>query len=256
VGVRSFMRWAEHMEDETDHMLCLVRYFDNRSVQNPQLWKERIFPELTGFLSARMQEPSQYHLHLDVHSSIAFAAGYCLDSKSGIDVVPVQRTSSGKIPWRPAQAKHGGDLSSWSCTNVERASDGNDVALAISATHDILSDVQLYVDRELPMVKKIVSLVMCPRPSSTAVQNGTHALLLAQDIAAIAKGRSARERTGRLHIFASAPNALAFFLGQLARSFGACVLYEYDFESNAPGAYQPSLTFPPQRSTSGLGNGE
>jgi hypothetical protein len=27
IGVRSFMRWAEYMEDETDHMLCLVRHF-------------------------------------------------------------------------------------------------------------------------------------------------------------------------------------------------------------------------------------
>jgi hypothetical protein len=255
VGVRSFMRWAEYMEDETDYMLCLVRYFDNRMIQNPPLWKERIFPELTGFLSDTMRQPCQYHLHLDAHASIAFAAGYCLDSKSGVDVVPVQRTSSGKIPWRPTRAEQGGDLSSWSCTDVERASDGNDVALAISVTHDILSDVQLYVNRELPTVRRIVSLTVCPRPCSTAVQDGTHALLLAQDIATIVKKRSVRERIGTLHIFAAAPNAMAFFLGQLAHGFGPCVLYEYDFESNAPGAYRPSLTFPPQRSASGLGNG-
>ncbi|MHC0068683.1 SAVED domain-containing protein [Nostoc sp. UIC 10890] len=53
------------------------------------------------------------------------------------------------------------------------------------------------------------------------------------------------ERQGVLHIFIAAPNALVFFIGQLARSFGSCIVYEYDFDRNIPGAYQPSLKFPP-----------
>ncbi len=246
VGVRSFLRWTEYMEDETDHMLCLVRHFDNRMIRDPQLWQGALFPELARFLSENLREPCPYHLHLDVHVSIAFAAGYCLHSKSGVNVVPVQQTPSGRVPWQPIYTERDEDSPNWSHAEIECTSDGNDVAVAISATHNMLGDVQLYVDRTLPEVRRIVSLAARPKPSSTAVRDGTHALALAQEVASIVKQRSSEERMGRLHIFAAAPNALVFFLGQLARSFGSCIVYEYDFESNAPGAYQPSLMFPIQ----------
>jgi hypothetical protein len=83
-------------------------------------------------------------------------------------------------------------------------------------------------------------------PNNQVVKDGAHTKLLASQLAAYIKtDRIGKERQGKLHIFAAAPNALIFFLGQLARSFGACTLYEYDFETNALGAYQPSLSFPP-----------
>ena len=43
------------------------------------------------------------------------------------------------------------------------------------------------------------------------------------------------------------PNGLVFFLGQQGRGFGACLLYEYNFEQNLPGDYHHTLTFPPLR---------
>lgn len=43
IGIRSFMRWAEHMEDETEEMLDLVRHFDNRHVRDQELWRSTIF---------------------------------------------------------------------------------------------------------------------------------------------------------------------------------------------------------------------
>lgn len=244
VGVRSFMGWTEYMEDKTDYMLCLVRHFDNRMIRDPRLWQGVVFPELASFLSDSMRESCRYHLYLDVHASIAFAAGYCLHSKSGVNVTPVQKTRSGTVCWQPTYSEGHGDSPSWSRAEIECTSDRNDVAVAISATHDVLGDVQLYVDRTLPEVRRIVSLAARSKPSSTAVRDGTHALTLAQEVASIVRQRSSEERMGRLHIFAAAPNALVFFLGQLAHSFGRCVLYEYDLEGNLPGAYQPSLMFP------------
>ena len=48
------------------------------------------------------------------------------------------------------------------------------------------------------------------------------------------------------HLRRAAPNAFMFFLGQLAKGFGPCTVYEYDFDTNAPGAYQASISFPPR----------
>jgi hypothetical protein len=76
------------------------------------------------------------------------------------------------------------------------------------------------------------------------VLDGNHALFLAEELAVLLKQRSREERASRLHIFASAPNGLMFFLGQMGKAFGPCELYEYHFESNALGAYQASLSFP------------
>jgi hypothetical protein len=36
----------------------------------------------------------------------------------------------------------------------------------------------------------------------------------------------------------------SFLLGRFAQGFGPSVVYEYDFESNAPGAYQPGVRVP------------
>lgn len=244
IGVRSFLRWAEHMEDETECMLCLVPYFDNRLIRDPRLWQENVLPELSSFLREKTREPRCYHLHLDVHTSIAFGAGYCLPPKSGVNVIPIQKTSAGSIPWQPCCVEQTKNSAMWSCQEIVCNPNGTDVAIAVSATHDVLKDVQIYLQQALPEASRIVSFVMNPKPSSTAIRDGTHALSLAQDLVAAIKQRSTAERMGRLHIFAAAPNALTFFLGQLSHGFGSCVLYEYDFEGNTPGAYRPSLTFP------------
>jgi hypothetical protein len=124
--------------------------------------------------------------------------------------------------------------------------DGTDVALALAVTHDIAPDVQFYSTQAYLPIRRIISCTASSRPAPQAVFDATHAKLLADQLSAhIRSDRTISERQGRLHIFAAAPNALVFFIGQVARSFGRCILYDYDFDSNAPGAYQRSLIFPP-----------
>lgn len=246
IGIRSFMRWAEHMEDETEDMLCLVRHFDNRNIRGTRLWQASVFPEVRNFMTKNAKQGRSAHLMLDTHSSIAFAAGYCVEAKSGADILPVQRTREGKEVWRPDPDAAARESSGWALKGHERSTDGSDVALAVSVTHDVFDDVEEFVGRELPQVRRIMSCSVEPRPGPAAVRGATHAFALAGEIAARLKMRSREERAGRLHIFAAAPNAFMFFLGQLAKSFGCCTMYEYDFETSAPGAYQASISFPPQ----------
>lgn len=76
-----------------------------------------------------------------------------------------------------------------------------------------------------------------------SVQDGTHAALLANSIYEVIGRRNLAERRAVLHIFASAPNALMFFLGQNSMGFGKCILYEYDFEQMNSCTYSPSFYF-------------
>ena len=246
VGLRSFLRWAERMELETQHMLCLVPRFDGRNIQAAGHWHDSVFPRLSEFVEQTMRGECAYHLHIDAHSSIAFAAGYCLDAKSGARVFPVQKTKGkGKVIWDPTPASADCQNADWCCDDHFLESDGEEVALAVCVTHDVTEDVRLYIERELPEVKRILVCRTSPL-GANALANGVHADALAQTLANILKKqRSVQERQARLHVFGAAPNALMFFLGQHSRSFGQFTLYEYDFDTSQPGAYQPSLSFPP-----------
>jgi SMODS-associated and fused to various effectors sensor domain len=159
-------------------------------------------------------------------------------------VALVQSTASGREIWRPDPGREPGAYPTWTLAE-KRAGHDPDMVIALSVTHNVLKDVEAYVSRSLPQVGRILSCTLPPAPSNRAIADATHAQLLASQLSSYLKeNRTEEERQGQLHIFAAAPNAFVFFLGQLGRSLGPCTLYEYDFETNALGAYQPSLSFP------------
>jgi hypothetical protein len=247
IGVRSFIHWAEYLEDQTEAMLPLDAHFDNRRIREPRLWNEVVTPKIVDFLGTNVRSGRPYRLHLDTHTSVAFAAGYCLDPKSGVDIAIVQSTMSGKVLYHHDAVVATSDYPGWSYLEETRQhTTGNDVAIALCVTYPILQDVREYVEHNVPSVRRIISLTILPQPSQSSVRDGTHALVLAQAAASMLKEkRTIPERMGVLHIFASAPNSLVFSLGRFARSFGCCQLYEYEFEANTCGAYTPSIALPP-----------
>ncbi|PSB40830.1 hypothetical protein C7B80_32425 [Cyanosarcina cf. burmensis CCALA 770] len=109
-----------------------------------------------------------------------------------------------------------------------------------------MPDVEAYIAQSNLPIRRIISCVLPAGPSQQGVLDANHAKLLATQLSNhLRSDRTAAERKAKLHIFAAAPNALVFSIGQLARSFGSCVFYEYDFDRSTPGAYQPALNFPP-----------
>ena len=96
IGIRSFIRWAEQLEDETDELLNLLDLFDGRTIKSADLWHSSVYPSVAAFLRQHTRLGLRHHLHLHTHATVAFAAGYCLDSKSGVEVVPVQSTIHGR----------------------------------------------------------------------------------------------------------------------------------------------------------------
>jgi hypothetical protein len=247
LAIRSFRNPYVADTEKPDDVLDLSSFFkapDGRHIEELSLWREEVFPRLHEFLLryARARRPIVFDFA--AHATIAFAAGYCLEAKSGLDVTLLQRGQRGVKPWRaeagPARV---GPL--WrEEKDVTWNPKSSTVALAVSVTNEVLEDVTLYLKRSRTAVGRIVPMTLHPQPGGTAVEDGLHALQLAQDLSLRIRGRSAQERTRPLHLFAAAPNALLFFLGQLARSFGEVQLYEHDFPSGKPGAYVPSLRLP------------
>jgi hypothetical protein len=246
VGFRSFLRWAENLEDETDAMLDLVRWFDGRHVKSQELWQQHIYPEISSFITNHLRHSQQCHLHLHVHISIAFAVGYCLDSKSGIDTSVVQSSRFGREVWRPSSQLDATNYPRWQVEPELIQVNGTDVAVALCVTHDVKYDVQSYISRVNLPIRRILTFTLPDGSNQRSILDADHAKLLAEQLSALLRGmRTDVERQGRLHLFVAAPNALVFFIGQTARSFGSTVLYEYDFDRNTAGAYQASLEFPP-----------
>jgi hypothetical protein len=249
VGIRSFTRRAEDMDEEMNALLRLENHFDGRHIKSAELWHKAVYPELETFLERNLNGRDRHLLHLSTHMSIAFACGYLLDPKSGVDVVPVQRTS-GKQEWHPAvdpsEARLGLPGELWNMDPVPLRADRQDLVIALSVTQDVFEDVAAYAQKNLPSASRILNFEVSPGASQFSVRSGTHALLLAEDLMTRFKdARSSGERVGTVHRFAAAPTGFMFFAGRFARGLGRCMVYEFDFESGGLGAYEPALMFPP-----------
>lgn len=242
IGIRSFLRFAEHLEDQTAHLLCLLRYFDIRHIRDAASWQRDIGPQIKTFLSAHTGRSDRYLLHLDAHASIAVAAGHVLDMKSGVDAALVQR-GPGKtsiwefIPTAPPSAPA-------IAQRIEVINNSApDIAVALSVSNEIAPEVIDYARNNLPTVGKVVALATTPAIGQFAVRDATHAFQIAE--AAVGAIRAHRPAGGgTIHLFSSAPNTLMFFFGRMTTGLGRMQLYEYLFELGIPAAYVPAITLP------------
>jgi len=249
IGIRSFKRGTDTIAFETEDYLCLLHHFIGRFVIDEALWESDILPSLSAFSERVVAHNKPLHIHLDTHHSIAFALGYNLDSKCGVSTVIIQKTRSGRIAFEA-------NLESEEFLKYENAPNwlydeetideaGSDIVLSLNVTHDIKGEVREYVTENLKNVSRIVSATIINGPSPTSIRDGNHILLAVQEL--VKKLRSTRkgqEKSGFMHLFAAAPNALLFSLGQHFKVFGKLKLYEYDFECNQTGSYRLSIKLP------------
>lgn len=244
LAIRSFQDPYLGDNQTPDDLLDLTPFFNGRYIKEAALWRTEVYPRLADFLRRYEKERKPLVLDFAAHLTIAFAAGYCLEAKSGLQTTVLQRSQKGVERWK-AEAGPARPGPLWrNEADLELNPKSAAVAIAISATHDITGDVNFYLKKSHKAVGRLVPAMVYPKPSSTSVEDGQHALQLAQDLSLKIRERSFEERRRPLHLFTASPNAILFFLGQLSRSFGAIQLYEHDFPSRKPGAYIPSLLLP------------
>ena len=245
IGVRSFIRRAEHLEDVTEELLCLVPHFDYRALRAGRDWSMGVAAEVRTFLARVTTPGGEYLLHLDTHGTIAFFCGACLDTKSGSRVRLVQKRAGGMTVWEAGASNGVPPTPHLAVEEVAGNAGGPAVALSVSLTHDARADVAHYVSERLPSVGRVIHCRPPLGASQLSVRDGSHAFAIAEEVVRIARGsRSAATAGQPLHLFISAPNGVQFYLGQLSRMLGPIALYEFDPEAGTLGAYQPSLTLP------------
>jgi hypothetical protein len=242
IGIRSFLRGAENLEDKADNLICFLNKFEGRYLKKEYSWNHDIYSKREEFIKSNMNGEVEYKLLLDTHASIAFAAGRLLDSKSGINVTPVQKTTTGVQIWA-VDNQDNNKYPIWkvSCETIRKDSVGT--VIVLNVTHDIISDVKQYLNKADIQVGRVINCYLSTTASNIAITNGTHAKKLSNSLYDIISQRSYDEKLGILHVFSSVPVGFMYFLGQVSRGFGKCILYEYDFEKLKDGVYFPSISF-------------
>ncbi len=244
VSIRSFKRGTLKTHNEADSSICFINMFEERYLKNGLHWNKDIYSKLSEEIMNISNPDYKYELHINAHTSITFAIGRLFDSKSGIESYPVQSTAfSGEQKWNISQ-----DLTTYESliTNWKENEYGEDIfdcALIINITRDIYEDVKEYLQDEDIKVKKIINCKL-PKQSNNTILNGNHAKQLADEIINILNNRERKERLAVLHVFISAPVGFVYYLGTLSRGIGSTIIYEYDFEQNHTGTYNPGISFP------------
>jgi len=246
IGIRTFATgFGNGMEERVDRFLGLEDLFvGGRQPKETATWNGEVLSRLEDFLSKLYTERRELEFDFAAIWSVAFATGWFLEAKSGLDISIVQRTYDGPTIYHRQDGEcPEGDL--WHMDYHEIGT-GTDLAIAISLTQDTLKDVDWYLRyKEGPQVGRVLHASVTDIGQGS-VKSGLHALRLAQQLARALSMRSVPERRGTLHLFGAAPNAFTFFLGQLAGALGSTMLYEYPFrEKDSFGDYRPSISFPP-----------
>ena len=244
IGIRSFMRFAEHLEDECDSFVCLAENFDGRSIRDPRLWGDRVFPNLQEFLTTGALQSGEHHVFLECHLSISYAAGYLLHRASGASVYPLQKGRT-RVAGKPA-ATPLAEFSDeqWKVDRVEDPDGQGGLVLGVSVTHDVRSDVEAHYRSTGVAPRMFLDLRPVVGVGPASILGADHAAALTEQLQQIVMAE--RRRLGGLipvHIFAAAPNGFMYFLGQLGRAMDPVRLYEFDFDKRT--GYSPSFSFPP-----------
>lgn len=244
IHIRSFTCATKNLEDESKNYLSFVNKFDGRKLKDKYDWNKDIYEDLEKFLLANTSQEYAYQISLDTHTSLAFAAGRIVNIKFGINVFPTQKTNTNGIVLWDVNLSSKKEYFDWNILHETFKQNQSDTALILNVTNSINDDVIDFIEeKDLSIGSIIKCTIEKTGDSKCSIHDGTHAFRLAESLNKIIAKRSKAERLATLHIFASAPNAFMFFLGQNSMGFGKCILYEYDFEQRNSGSYLPSIDF-------------
>lgn len=237
ISIRSFSDGpTDYLDATAENTLSLLHFFDVRHLQAGADWNTGIRPAIEDFLTKVRQTHKDIRLFLDSHSSIAFLAGAMLGFKTTTHVELNQKGRGPTTVWRSDDGKSGQPAT----TEVIQVGDGDDIAVVVSLSRNVIDDVEAYVKACVQSVGRILHVVAANGPSQKSLAGGEHAADLADQAAAALK--ALRPSFGaRRHFFISGPNAFSFFMGQHCDAMGPVALYEFDFKGAVDGSYHPSF---------------
>lgn len=241
-GVKSFEHAFDRLEDRCTIVLDLIPHFDERIIREQTEWALTLYPKLKSYLHASARDNQYLRLVLDVHITLAFAAGSVLNIKSGRNIELEQRTSHRQI-WNSRDTKRDNTWPTWNYEIEVLNGHGSDMAVAVSLTHDVAPAVRSYIAKSAPNIGKLLVARPTCGPGAYSVASGQHAFDLAEALVQRINNEHVQGKVP-LHIFIAAPNAFTFFLGQRQPALGMVTLYEYDLEGQNGYTYKKSLSLP------------
>ena len=171
LGIRSFVRHAEYLEDDTDMVLDLVPYFEGRTILEPSLWNAEVGPKVVQFLETNTRLGGAYRLRVDAHTSVAVLSGYALDTKAGVNISLVQKTRSGVEIWdmeQPASLPS----QEWEFDWIDGGDADGDLAVAVTVTHDVRGDVAAFLNDAGMAVRGTLTATL-PGAGNTVIRDGS-----------------------------------------------------------------------------------
>lgn len=165
-----------------------------------------------------VQSTDTIKLVLDAHSTLAFAAGSIINIKSGIKVIIEQRTIN-KNDWFIGDKHSDSNWPEWNFDWKSGQEKAEDIAVAISLTHDIEKDVLNYLASQCN-IKEVMIAKLNKDAGNTSVECGQHAFELVEKLVKQINSHQEIPKS-RLHIFIAAPNSFLFYLGQRLPNLGS-----------------------------------
>jgi hypothetical protein len=239
IGVRSFLPFAESMENETDAFVCVSENFDGRHARSDSSWNNATISIKMFLDSQRGQLNKDHKILLDCHSSLAVLTGYLVTSRAlAYPAGPRPKQDLQK----PLLHTSSSDKGLWIQQLTSIQADAGNLAVAISVTHQISPDVLAFLKEQNIDGMNILELTPTTGLGPSSVRDADHALSLATSLIQII--RSHKNLAKRTLMFISAPNFLSFFIGQQLRAIGDVDLFEYDFDGPEPRSYKLSISLP------------
>ena len=220
-----------------ENTLLLTDEFRQRYLQEGSSWQSTIRPKVEAFLTSAAAKSRKLRLILDAHASIAFLAGTVLGVKSGVSVELIQKGHVGAKVWRADDGITGLPFEE----AISAEGGGRDIAVMMSAAQDVESQARKHIADHHLDVGTIVSFKIQGGPGQMSVAGGAHAAMLADQVANTIRSVKAQDPDAEIHIFASVPNSVLFFLGQQQQAVAPVTIYEFDFDRRGNKSYQPSF---------------
>lgn len=246
IAIQSYPDKYGILEGRTDAVLNLMPFLEGRTlkIEENYTWK-MIDEKIVDFVKNNKKAECEYYVELLTSYSVIFMAGKNMRSITGIKYTPVQRTVEGKFYW---DFKNESDCmedefqkeSIEFDKEVRDDKSSEDVAVVISATHDILSSVTKYIEENRKNISRVYEYKL-PQIGFLSVKSGYHAWKLAHQISSDLVSLSEKEKRGCLHIFSACPMSLIFNLGKMSSTYGKIQFYEYD---NIRGTYDLGVKYP------------
>ena len=243
IGIKSFKRYAEDMGAECTSHLDLTGFFEKRYIINQKSWNGIISKKIRDFLSLeqlkKLSEPLD--IRMDAHLSISFLSGYLLDSKTGINVRPIQKDSTNGFQlWNYVKDKPRDNLLE---EEIQIATQTENLAIVFSISHEILDDVKAYCNKH-KLKLSLAHFKIFSGSGIKCVEDNAHAYSIADEFQRRVLHLKNTLNPKKLHFFMAAPCALVFLLGQRSRGFGEMIIYEFDFEQQKGGSYFKGISIP------------